>query len=86
MALLRGVDMLPVGANLPVAGSYSSAVARTCWPLWPPAIRTRPSARAVAVWPVRPAFACGSGLTGLEGMVGAAEVDTSVGLGSALAT
>jgi len=49
--------MSPVGVKAPVAGSYSSALLRetstaagvkTCWV--PPAIRTLPVVRRVAVW------------------------------------
>jgi len=44
----RAID--PVGLNLPVAGSYSSAEARLFLELSsPPAMRTRPSESLVAV-------------------------------------
>ena len=47
----------PVGVNLPVAGSYNSADVRSVGvPLVafaPPAIRTWPSPRSVAVWDSR---------------------------------
>ena len=44
VASVRATDMLPVGAQVPVAGSYSAAVA-----LPPPATSTLPSASNVAV-------------------------------------
>ena len=50
MCLLRGVVMLPVAVNVPVRGSYNSALD---WvlksKLSPPAIKTLPSASRVAV-------------------------------------
>src|SRR5579863_4410174 len=51
---MRGSGMSPVPLNCPVAGSNTSAVARTAR-LWiiPPAIRTRPSANRVALWIAR---------------------------------
>jgi len=47
--------MLPVGVNVPVEGSYNSAVAETLLPLMenesvPPAINTLPLGSRVAVW------------------------------------
>ena len=51
----RAVAIEPVGLNVPVFGSYSSAEARA-WSLTsftPPAIRTRPSLSRVAVWSSR---------------------------------
>src|SRR5438309_6668398 len=45
----RGVVIEPVDAQLPVAGSYSSAVLRIRKPSHPPAIRTRPSGRSVVL-------------------------------------
>lgn len=51
----RFVVMLTVPLNVPVAGSYSSAL-DTDLPLGftePPAIKTLPSASSVAVWPKR---------------------------------
>src|SRR5262249_22366160 len=51
MWLLRATAMLPVGAKVPIAGSYNSALERAGFiELLPPAINTRPSARRVAVW------------------------------------
>ena len=49
VSALRAVAIEPVGLKEPVAGSYSSAEARTVDPSEPPAIRTRPSGSAVAV-------------------------------------
>ena len=46
----------PVELNLPVAGSYVSTEARygaVNHPAAPPAMRTRPSASCVALWPER---------------------------------
>ena len=51
--LTRATVIEPVGLNVPVAGSYNSAVARaekTLLPsVWPPVIKTRPLERRVAV-------------------------------------
>ena len=47
---LRGVLRLPVAAQLPPAGSYSSALARVAPP---PAASTTPLGSNVAVWPAR---------------------------------
>ena len=44
----------PAGLNVPVAGSQTSAEARTSSPMrQPPTTRTRPSGRSVAVWSAR---------------------------------
>jgi hypothetical protein len=45
----RGMIMSPVGAQIPVTGSYISALARVLSPSYPPATRIRPSRRRVAV-------------------------------------
>jgi hypothetical protein len=52
----RGLDMDPVELNEPVAGSYSSAEAKTLGmipPVVPPVISTLPLASIVAVWAIR---------------------------------
>src|SRR6185369_11569444 len=43
----------PVFVQVPLAGSYSSALARKPELLTPPATSTRPFASSVAVWPCR---------------------------------
>src|SRR5262245_60202674 len=45
--------MLPVAVKLPVEGSYRSALDNRCSTVEPPAIRTLPSRRSVAVFPSR---------------------------------
>ena len=52
-ALVRALAMLPVAVKVPVAGSYSSAVARSLTGPTPPAISTFPVGSSVAVWPLR---------------------------------
>ena len=47
------VDMLLVASNVPVSGSYSSALAVTLPPLLPPAKSTFPLRKRVAVWAFR---------------------------------
>ena len=42
-----------VAVNVPLAGSYSSAVFTKADPLFPPAISTFPLGSSVAVWPRR---------------------------------
>ena len=55
--LLSPSPIEPADVNLPVAGSYSSALARTeSFAVRPPRISTRPSASSVAVWSQRPNF------------------------------
>src|SRR3954447_17269578 len=47
----RALAIAPVAVNVPVAGSYSSAVASASLRvLVPPAMRTLPSGRSVPVW------------------------------------
>jgi len=50
----RAVVSEPVAAQVPVAGSYSSALAAAAPPLpKPPATRTLPEKSGVAVWKLR---------------------------------
>jgi hypothetical protein len=46
----RAVFRLPVSVQVPLAGAYSSALAKALTPLIPPAIRTMPLDSKVAVW------------------------------------